>query len=384
MGKAAARCGDMANTCNDPADLPVGTVIAIGTVLINKLPAAKQNDKIVGVDTHIIMIPTPGGPVPTPLPHPFNGMITSNCSTSVKIAGMPAATVDSQADNIPPHIPQGGPFQKPPTNKAKIILGSPNVFIDNGGGGGAGGSGGGSSADTATQTATVAEGHYLDVKVVDKGGKPIVGGRHTIKGPDGFETSGPLAGHIRKMGVADGSHKISLAAITRCAWSEKAARDGDKVKMQVEAAGIDDGAKATFQVWQRDINRADREITRIGDIKLSGGKAEAEWAYEYPEDDTAESRGRGYSYPKFYFTVQLGDMNSRSGILDYKDWIELELLDENANPLADEEYEVRFSTGEVRRGRLDSNGRARLEGIPTASHRVYFPASGEVMHEGAD
>jgi uncharacterized Zn-binding protein involved in type VI secretion len=33
-GKAAARSGDTAVTCNDPADLPVGTVVAVGTVLI--------------------------------------------------------------------------------------------------------------------------------------------------------------------------------------------------------------------------------------------------------------------------------------------------------------------------------------------------------------
>jgi uncharacterized Zn-binding protein involved in type VI secretion len=33
-GKAAARTGDQAKTCNDPADLPVGTVIAAGSVFI--------------------------------------------------------------------------------------------------------------------------------------------------------------------------------------------------------------------------------------------------------------------------------------------------------------------------------------------------------------
>jgi uncharacterized Zn-binding protein involved in type VI secretion len=33
-GKAAARAGDMAETCNDPSDAPVGVVIAVGTVLI--------------------------------------------------------------------------------------------------------------------------------------------------------------------------------------------------------------------------------------------------------------------------------------------------------------------------------------------------------------
>jgi len=33
-GKAAARMGDSANTCNDPSDLPVGAVVASGSVLI--------------------------------------------------------------------------------------------------------------------------------------------------------------------------------------------------------------------------------------------------------------------------------------------------------------------------------------------------------------
>ena len=33
-GRAAARAGDAAKTCNDPTDLPVGTVVATGTVFI--------------------------------------------------------------------------------------------------------------------------------------------------------------------------------------------------------------------------------------------------------------------------------------------------------------------------------------------------------------
>ena len=33
-GKPAARTGDQALTCNDPVDLPVGSVVATGTVLI--------------------------------------------------------------------------------------------------------------------------------------------------------------------------------------------------------------------------------------------------------------------------------------------------------------------------------------------------------------
>ncbi len=93
------------------------------------LPAAKQGDKVVATDTHIIMIPSPGGPVPTPTPLPFNGTITTDVVMNVLIEGKPAATVGSGAINTPPHIPPGGPFQKPPTNQAKIIAGSKTVFI---------------------------------------------------------------------------------------------------------------------------------------------------------------------------------------------------------------------------------------------------------------
>jgi uncharacterized Zn-binding protein involved in type VI secretion len=94
-------------------------------------PAAKQGDQVMATDTHIIMIPAPPGPpVPTPLPHPFVGIIDGGLSSDVKIMGMSAATVDSTASNTPPHIPQGGPFQNPPSNKATIKMGSTTVKIN--------------------------------------------------------------------------------------------------------------------------------------------------------------------------------------------------------------------------------------------------------------
>jgi uncharacterized Zn-binding protein involved in type VI secretion len=94
-------------------------------------PAAKANDRVVGVDTHIVMVPSPGGPVPTPLPHPFSAMINGGTISSVKIGGQAAAVVGSTADNSPAHIPTppGTSFQKPPANKATIQTGSGTVKI---------------------------------------------------------------------------------------------------------------------------------------------------------------------------------------------------------------------------------------------------------------
>jgi uncharacterized Zn-binding protein involved in type VI secretion len=95
-------------------------------------PAAKQGDQVVAVDIHIVMVPSPGGPVPTPLPHPFSGIIDGSLSSDVKVMGMPAATLGSTANNQPPHIPTppGTTFQIPPSNQATIIRGSSTVFIN--------------------------------------------------------------------------------------------------------------------------------------------------------------------------------------------------------------------------------------------------------------
>lgn len=93
-------------------------------------PAAKKGDQVVGVDTHIVMIPSPGGPVPTPLPHPFSGVLQDGLSADVKIENQDAATKDSKAKNTPPHVPAGGPFQKPPKDEGTIQSGSSTVLIN--------------------------------------------------------------------------------------------------------------------------------------------------------------------------------------------------------------------------------------------------------------
>jgi len=93
-------------------------------------PAAKQGDQVTATDIHIVMIPSPGGPIPTPIPNPFAGQLDGSLSSDVKIEGKAAATKDSTATNMPSHIPAGGPFQSPPSNKATVFLGSATVNIN--------------------------------------------------------------------------------------------------------------------------------------------------------------------------------------------------------------------------------------------------------------
>lgn len=94
------------------------------------MPAAKKGDQIIASDIHVVNIPSPSGTVPTPIPYPFAGIVDGNPSQDVKIMDKPAATVDSTASNKPPHILQGGPFQKNPANKATIKMGISTVKIN--------------------------------------------------------------------------------------------------------------------------------------------------------------------------------------------------------------------------------------------------------------
>jgi uncharacterized Zn-binding protein involved in type VI secretion len=92
------------------------------------MPAAKQNDRIVAIDTHLVQ---PSGPVsPVPSPCPFSGPITGGVSSDVFINGLPAATIGSTAVNTPVHVPVGGIFVNPPTNQGRVVSGSATVLIN--------------------------------------------------------------------------------------------------------------------------------------------------------------------------------------------------------------------------------------------------------------
>ena len=91
-------------------------------------PAARQGDRITAIDTHMIQPPGPTSPVP--VPHPFSGIIDGGTSADVTIGGAAAATKDSTATNTPPHLPIGGSFVNPPSNKGTIATGSMTVTIN--------------------------------------------------------------------------------------------------------------------------------------------------------------------------------------------------------------------------------------------------------------
>jgi uncharacterized Zn-binding protein involved in type VI secretion len=96
-------------------------------------PAARQDDRVTGADTHVCLVPSPTGSVPTPIPgHVFSGTLTGRLSPDVTVDGRAAATVGSVAVNSPPHVPvpPGTAFVRPPTNRGAVSRGSASVTIN--------------------------------------------------------------------------------------------------------------------------------------------------------------------------------------------------------------------------------------------------------------
>lgn len=56
-----------------------------------------------------------------------------------------------------------------------------------------------------------------------------------------------------------------------------------------------------------------------------------------------------------------------------KTWIEIELVDENDEPVPGEKYRITLPDGRVAEGTLDVNGFARISGIAPGTCQITFP-----------
>jgi hypothetical protein len=260
-----------------------------------------------------------------------------------------------------------------------IMVGCPTVLIGEGGGGGGGGAGlagAAASAAMAGDDPESNEDHFLDVKFVDKKGNPIKGVKYELKTPDNKKIKGTLGGQIRKTGVKEGNYEINLIGFAQARWSVSEANVGEKVKLSVDSFGIESGTPIVFSIIKKDISGPEHFITAI-DATIKDNEAEVEW--EFPEEVDVKSeceidtdKKEKYSKPEYYFLAVSDYTTARSGPLYYKDSIEITLKDEDGKGVADQQYRLTLSTGEIRSGKLDGSGYAKEENIPPVSSNIEF------------
>lgn len=340
-----------------------GGVIVVGfpMVLIGGMPAARIADMhvcpmVTGIVPHV------GGPI-------------AMGSPMVLIGGMPAARMGDM-------VICAGP---PDT----IMMGCPTVLIGEGGsgsgsGGGAGSSGAASAKAAAANAltdnveASTKEEHWIEFEFLDKAENPVSGVPYKFEDTEKKESNSIVRsdGKIRRDALKEGEAKVQLFYVSNAKWSKDKAEVGEKVKMTADVDGFENGTKANIEIYKRDIKGADVIIENI-EVEVKGKKVEAEWEYKYSfdekDDKSEETKQIEYSSPEYYFVIILRNMTTRSGLLGYKDFIEIELRDENNNPIPNEDYILYFSNGEVRKGKLNGRGYRKEEKVPPGYYDIKFP-----------
>lgn len=175
-------------------------------------------------------------------------------------------------------------------------------------------------------------------------------------------------------------------SITNARWLEekqdvvkKEVWRGEIVRLSADVSGFVDGTEAKFEIYEYDQDEAHDFITKLSG-KVKGKKVETLWEYEYHEDtdeiptqEEMEKVGGKYSPPEYFFKVIIGGKEAKSELLEFRDWIEIELKDEAGEPVGNEDYVLHLADGQRKEGKLDENGYAKVEDIPPGKIDIEFP-----------
>lgn len=167
-----------------------------------------------------------------------------------------------------------------------------------------------------------------------------------------------------------------IVEIINVKWDAQEARQGDILKLSADVKGISNGTEVRIEIWERD-SGGDAVLVEKFPVLARNKKAEATWEFKYFKDTdeipAAEESEKGYKTPECFFRVKVDNHSGESGLLKFRDWVEIELVDEDGNPIADENYVLHLPDGQERKGKLDRNGYAKEKDVPPGKIFVEFP-----------
>ena len=180
-----------------------------------------------------------------------------------------------------------------------------------------------------------------------------------------------------KNGLDSESERIPVVPIVRVnnmRWSVSEARRGDRLTLSAFVDGVRDNEELVVTIYEYDRDSVHDKITELS-ATVRDGRIEIEWEYQYYEDtdeipsqEELDEYGGSYNPPKYFFTIKVEDdefgLNQESELLEFKDSIEIEVTDENDEPLANANYTITLADSTQKTGSLNENGSILLEDIP--------------------
>jgi hypothetical protein len=175
---------------------------------------------------------------------------------------------------------------------------------------------------------------------------------------------------------------VSSVVVTNMKWSAKEARRGDTLTLSADVQGCKSGTDAMITIYEYDQDSVHDKIIDIPAV-VTNAKIEVKWEYEYFEDtdevptqEEMQRYGKSYNPPEYFFIINIEGQKfgrkQESGLLLFRDWIEVRLSDSLGQPLADVQYTLYLPDGSQRKGRLSADGSAREGDIPPGKCRFEF------------
>jgi hypothetical protein len=256
---------------------------------------------------------------------------------------------------------------------------------------------GGQSVEFEVRTSMVGEGAPVKIKGKSAKGKKLGKVDGTMRGntfvgsfdiPEDIELGDEVFLEVKlpKNSLNGESGRIPARPpieVTNMKWSAQEARRGEVLTLTADVKGVPPETEATVTIYEHDQDGAHDKITELPAVVV-GEKIETDWEYEYHEDtddipteEEMQRYGRSYNPPEYFFTIKFERAEfgkaQESGLLKFKDWVEISLADDTGALVPNEKYTLNLPDGTKREGSLDSNGQAREDGVPPGAVSVEFP-----------
>jgi len=199
---------------------------------------------------------------------------------------------------------------------------------------------------------------------------------------------------LPKHGCKLDSEKIPARPIiemSRMEWDRTIVHRGEIAKATIEFAdGVTDGTKATMSIYEYSPEGYHTKVLRQPMI-VENSKLELNWVFDYKDVDKIptqaelEPKGRTYAPPKFFFVADINGVrvgeDQMGGLLEFRDKLKFQVLDECGVPIKDKEYVLSLPDGTTKQGNLDNDGMISETDLPPGKIFVNIPEYPDLIIE---
>ena len=240
---------------------------------------AVEGDKVMGIDTHIMVVPAGMSTANVPLPHPFIGKLKDKLSKDVKIKDKKCATKDSVAkhdDSMHMQLPGTIKFQKNPKKEGKVTGGTSRKVKINGK----------EAAVIGSQVSTCNDMGMQNNSTIIAMGASI-----------------PMPAIINPANTEEWKRERDKAEkkepkFSSVKWAKSSCEEGEEIELTANVQDITDGNMVTLQVFPEGKGPEDSVALAKFPLFVKGGSVSAKWLYRADQRELPPD-----SDPKFVFTA---------------------------------------------------------------------------------